>query len=88
MKTYFWRLLLVAGAAAAASPTALPPPQKALSYEQAARLAVGLYNKKAGDDITYKLLEAEPRPDWVSSTAALAIIDICITQEKGPVPEH
>ncbi|KAJ6655106.1 hypothetical protein lerEdw1_006010 [Lerista edwardsae] len=94
MKICFWRLLLVAGAAAAAaSATALPPPQKALSYEQAARLAVDLYNKKAGESFTYKLLEAEPHPDWDANSQGAQEMDftiqetVCQAEEEQPAEE-
>ncbi|XP_038248398.1 cathelicidin-related peptide Oh-Cath-like isoform X1 [Dermochelys coriacea] len=54
-------LLLVIVAAAA---TAVPSQHKMLSYEEAIALAVDFYNKGSGIDHAFRLLKADPQPEW------------------------
>uniref|UniRef100_K7FKZ5 Vipericidin n=1 Tax=Pelodiscus sinensis TaxID=13735 RepID=K7FKZ5_PELSI len=55
-------LLLVVGGAAVAA--AEPSPHKTLSYEEAVALAVDFYNQGSGLDHAFRLLKADPRPEW------------------------
>lgn len=59
------RALLLLGIVVAA--TALAPPQKAVSYEEALSLAVDLYNQELETGFAFRLLEAKPQPEWVSA---------------------
>ncbi|TFK05538.1 deuterosome protein 1 [Platysternon megacephalum] len=54
-------LLLVIVAAAA---TAVPSQHKTLSYEEAIALAVDFYNQGSGIDHAFRLLKADPQPEW------------------------
>ncbi|XP_066483519.1 uncharacterized protein [Tiliqua scincoides] len=56
------RTLLLLGIVVAA--TALAPPQKAVSYEEALSLAVDLYNRELETGFAFRLLEAKPQPEW------------------------
>lgn len=53
-------LLVVVAAVAAAEPS----PHKTLSYEEAVALAVDFYNQGSGLDHAFRLLKADPRPEW------------------------
>ncbi|XP_033021924.1 uncharacterized protein LOC117056019 [Lacerta agilis] len=92
MESCFWRVLLVVGAAAAAT-TVLPPAKEPLSYEDAAALAVDLYNQKAGEDFTYRLLNAAPQPNWDASSESAQELNFtiqeteCLAEEERPVEE-
>ncbi|XP_066483521.1 lutzicidin-like [Tiliqua scincoides] len=89
MKSCFWRLLLVAGAAAAAaSNIAVPPPQKALSYEQAAKLALDLYNQKAGENFTFQLLKTTPQPEWDANSQSAQEVVFSIQETVCPAEEE
>nr|XP_028606953.1 uncharacterized protein LOC114607696 [Podarcis muralis] len=91
MESSFWRVLLLVGAAAAT--TVLPPAKEPLSYEDAAALAVDLYNQKADEDFTYRLLKAAPQPNWDASSESAQELNFtiqeteCLAEEERPVEE-
>ncbi|XP_050798789.1 cathelicidin-related peptide Oh-Cath-like [Gopherus flavomarginatus] len=57
------RCLLLLGIVAAAA-TAVPSQHKTLSYEEAVALAVDFYNQESGIDHAFRLLKADPQPEW------------------------
>ncbi|XP_032655508.2 uncharacterized protein LOC116836151 [Chelonoidis abingdonii] len=57
------RCLLLLGILAAAA-TAVPSQHKTLSYEEAVALAVDFYNQGSGIDHAFRLLKANPQPEW------------------------
>ncbi|XP_053215354.1 uncharacterized protein LOC128398372 [Podarcis raffonei] len=91
MENSFWRVLLLVGAAAAT--TVLPPAKEPLSYEDAAALAVDLYNQKADEDFTYRLLKAAPQPNWDASSESPQELNFtiqeteCLAEEERPMKE-
>ncbi|KAJ7322064.1 hypothetical protein JRQ81_018351 [Phrynocephalus forsythii] len=58
MKNY-WVLVLFAGVAVA-DPTTPP----SASYDQVVAAAVNTYNQEQNPEYAFRLLEAEPQPDW------------------------
>ncbi|XP_007445036.2 cathelicidin-related peptide Oh-Cath-like [Python bivittatus] len=56
--TGVWALLLLLGVAAAA------PPAQVVTYDQAIASAVNLYNQQKTTPFAFRLLEAEPQPNW------------------------
>uniref|UniRef100_A0A674IP61 Uncharacterized protein n=1 Tax=Terrapene triunguis TaxID=2587831 RepID=A0A674IP61_9SAUR len=67
METCCRRVLLLVTVAAAA--TAVPSQHKTLSYEEAIALAVDFYNQGSGIDHAFRLLKADPQPEWVSTSS-------------------
>lgn len=63
----FLAVLLFSGASIAACANPSVPPRQ--TYEQVLALAVDAFNQQSGEAYAFRLLEAEPAPDWVSSWA-------------------
>ncbi|XP_061441679.1 cathelicidin-related peptide Oh-Cath-like [Rhineura floridana] len=91
MESCFWTVLLVAGAVATTA--TLPPLQNLLSYEEALVHAVNLYNQKAGENVTFQLLEAAPKPDWDANSGSAQELNFtikemeCLAEEEHPAEE-
>lgn len=62
METCLKVLLIVGAVTAAPAPSSSPLP----SHEDAVLAAVQIYNQDPDITLAYRLLEAEPQPDWVS----------------------
>ncbi|XP_065255823.1 cathelicidin-2-like [Emys orbicularis] len=62
METCLKVLLLVGVVTAAPTPSSAPLP----THEDAILAAVQVYNQEPGTTLAYRLLEAEPQPDWES----------------------
>ncbi|XP_070585925.1 cathelicidin-related peptide Oh-Cath-like [Erythrolamprus reginae] len=58
-----WALLLLLALAAAT------PQTPVLTYEQAIASAVTLYNQQRPSEFAFRLVEAEPKPDWDPNSA-------------------
>uniref|UniRef100_A0A8C5SXS5 Vipericidin n=1 Tax=Laticauda laticaudata TaxID=8630 RepID=A0A8C5SXS5_LATLA len=56
--TTAWAVLLLLGLATAA------PRSRVLTYQQAIASAIDLYNQQVFSEFAFRLLEAEPQPDW------------------------
>nr|XP_032655504.1 cathelicidin-2-like [Chelonoidis abingdonii] len=61
METCLKVLLFVGVVTAAPAPSSSPLP----SHEAAVLAAVQIYNQEPGTTLAYRLLEAEPQPDWL-----------------------
>ncbi|XP_063003655.1 uncharacterized protein LOC134413402 [Elgaria multicarinata webbii] len=81
-----WRVLVTLGLVV--STTALPPQQKALSYEEAISLAIDFYNEQPGVAFAFQLLEAKPQLEWDPWTQAVQELAFtvkettCLTAEE------
>ncbi|XP_015277841.1 PREDICTED: cathelicidin-related peptide lutzicidin-like [Gekko japonicus] len=75
MQNCYWALMLVVGVVAA-GPTRPTP----LSYEQVVDLAVATYNQELGSENAFRLLEAEPQPDWDPSAQTVQVLKFTIKE--------
>ncbi|CAM4536455.1 unnamed protein product [Caretta caretta] len=78
-------LLLVIVAAAA---TAVPSQHKTLSYEEAIALAVDFYNKGSGIDHAFRLLKADPQPEWDMTSNPRQALKFTVKETVCPVSEN
>ncbi|XP_070585924.1 cathelicidin-related peptide Oh-Cath-like [Erythrolamprus reginae] len=62
MEGFFWKTLMLVGVLSASGSPHLP--HNPLSYDEALRLGVEIFNKKAREDSLYRLVEAVPQPEW------------------------
>ncbi|XP_070585928.1 cathelicidin-related peptide Oh-Cath-like [Erythrolamprus reginae] len=76
--TTAWALLLLLGLAAAA------PQTQVLTYEQAIASAVNLYNQQQPSKFAFRLLEAEPKPDWDPSSASPQALKFSVKETVCP----
>ncbi|XP_060104238.1 cathelicidin-2-like [Heteronotia binoei] len=70
-----WALMLVLGVVAA-TPTKHPR----LSYKQVLASAIDKYNQELGSENAFRLLEAEPRPDWDPSAQTIQPLKFSIKE--------
>ncbi|XP_030410036.1 uncharacterized protein LOC115647274 [Gopherus evgoodei] len=84
METSLKVLLLVGVVTAASTPPSFPLP----SHEDAVLAAVQIYNQEPGTTLAYRLLEAEPQPDWDVSSKTIQSLTftvketVCLVSEK------
>ncbi|XP_050798866.1 cathelicidin-related peptide Oh-Cath-like [Gopherus flavomarginatus] len=84
METSLKVLLLVGVVTAASTPPSSPLP----SHEVAVLAAVQIYNQEPGTTLAYRLLEAEPQPDWDVSSKTIQSLTftvketVCLVSEK------
>nr|XP_032632544.1 cathelicidin-related peptide Oh-Cath-like [Chelonoidis abingdonii] len=87
METCLKVLLLVGVVIAAPTPSSSSLP----SHEAAVLAAVQIYNQEPGTTLAYRLLEAEPQPDWDASSKAIQPLKfsvketVCLASEKRNV---
>uniref|UniRef100_A0A8C0H536 Cathelicidin n=1 Tax=Chelonoidis abingdonii TaxID=106734 RepID=A0A8C0H536_CHEAB len=73
------RCLLLLGILAAAA-TAVPSQHKTLSYEEAVALAVDFYNQGSGIDHAFRLLKANPQPEWDVSSKTIQSLTFTVKE--------
>ncbi|KAM7174613.1 cathelicidin-related peptide Oh-Cath-like [Macrochelys suwanniensis] len=78
-------LLLVLVAAAA---TAVPSQHKTLSYEEAVALAVDFYNQGSGIAHAFRLLKADPQPEWDMTSNPRQELKFTVKETVCPVSEN
>ncbi|KAM7177229.1 cathelicidin-2-like [Macrochelys suwanniensis] len=84
METCLKVLLIVGVATAAPAPSSSPLP----THEDAVLAAVQIYNQQPGTTLAYRLLEAEPQPDWDVSSKTIQPLTftvketVCLVSEK------
>ncbi|XP_053873635.1 uncharacterized protein LOC128831349 [Malaclemys terrapin pileata] len=84
METCLKVLLLVGVVTAAPTPSSAPLP----THEDAVLAAVQAYNQEPGTTLAYRLLEAEPQPDWDVSSKTIQPVTftvketVCLVSEK------
>uniref|UniRef100_A0A8C4WF57 Uncharacterized protein n=1 Tax=Gopherus evgoodei TaxID=1825980 RepID=A0A8C4WF57_9SAUR len=78
------RCLLLLGIVAAAA-TAVPSQHKTLSYEEAVALAVDFYNQESGIDHAFRLLKADPQPEWDVSSKTIQSLKFTVKETVCPV---
>ncbi|XP_039381017.1 cathelicidin-2-like [Mauremys reevesii] len=84
METCLKVLLLVGVVTAAPTPSSSPLP----THEAAVLAAVEIYNQEPGTTLAYRLLEAEPQPDWDVSSKTIQSLTftvketVCLVSEK------
>uniref|UniRef100_A0A8C3HPA3 Cathelicidin n=1 Tax=Chrysemys picta bellii TaxID=8478 RepID=A0A8C3HPA3_CHRPI len=84
METCLKVLLLVGVVTAAPTPSSAPLP----THEDAVLAAVQAYNQEPGTTLAYRLLEAEPQPDWDASSKTIQPVTftvketVCLISEK------
>uniref|UniRef100_A0A8C3HP95 Uncharacterized protein n=1 Tax=Chrysemys picta bellii TaxID=8478 RepID=A0A8C3HP95_CHRPI len=78
METCCRRVLLLVTVAAAA--TAVPSQHKTLSYEEAIALAVDFYNQGSGLDRAFRLLKADPQPEWDVSSKTIQPVKFTVQE--------
>ncbi|KAG6924817.1 hypothetical protein G0U57_016439, partial [Chelydra serpentina] len=84
METCLKVLLIVGVATAAPAPSSSPLP----THEDAILAAVQIYNQQPGTTLAYRLLEAEPQPDWDVSSKTIQSLKftvqetVCLVSEK------
>ncbi|KAL8164662.1 UNVERIFIED_CONTAM: hypothetical protein K2H54_001365 [Gekko kuhli] len=70
-----WALMLLVGVVRA-GPTSPP----SLTYEQVVASAVATYNQELGAENAFRLLEAEPQPDWDPSAQTVQSLKFTIRE--------
>ncbi|XP_065254296.1 uncharacterized protein LOC135873600 [Emys orbicularis] len=86
METCCRRVLLLVIVAAAA--TAVPSQHKTLSYEEAIALAVDFYNQGSGIDHAFRLLKADPQPEWDMTSNLRQELKFMVKETVCPVSEN
>ncbi|CAM5113375.1 unnamed protein product [Natator depressus] len=87
METCLKVLLIVGMVTAAPAPSSSPLP----SHKDAVLAAVQLYNQEPGTTLAYRLLEAEPQPDWDMSSKTIQTLrfivkeTVCLVSEKRDI---
>ncbi|XP_067325623.1 lutzicidin-like [Anolis sagrei] len=82
----FWTVLLVVGVASAVAAK--------LTYEEAADLAADLYNRNAGENVTFLLAEVVPLPKWDANSVNAQRLNFtlkeadCQVKKKSPKLEE
>ncbi|XP_053874971.1 uncharacterized protein LOC128832002 [Malaclemys terrapin pileata] len=84
METCLKVLLLVAVVTAAPTPSSAPLP----THEDAVLAAVLVYNQEPGLTLAYRLLEAEPQPDWDMSSKTIQPLKFTVQETVCPVSEQ
>ncbi|XP_023965509.2 cathelicidin-2-like [Chrysemys picta bellii] len=83
METCLKVLLLVGVVTAAPAPSSAPLP----THEDAVLAAVLVYNQEPGLTLAYRLLEAEPQPDWDVSSKTIQPLKFTVQETVCPVSE-
>ncbi|XP_034615635.1 cathelicidin-related peptide Oh-Cath-like [Trachemys scripta elegans] len=86
METCCRRVLLLVSVAAVA--TAVPSQHKTLSYEEAIALAVDFYNQGSGLDRAFRLLKADPQPEWDMTSNPRQELKFMVKETVCPVSEN
>ncbi|XP_053120695.1 cathelicidin-related peptide Oh-Cath-like [Hemicordylus capensis] len=86
MERSFWKVLMMVGAAAAA--ITLAPRQKPLTYKEAVMLAVDLYNERAAENFTFRLINAIPQPEWDANSKSTQELNFTIKETGCPAQEE
>ncbi|XP_074842447.1 uncharacterized protein LOC142008961 [Carettochelys insculpta] len=87
MQTYLQALLIVGLVTAAPTPSSVPLP----SHEDALLAAVQVYNQDPGLTLRYRLLEAEPQPDWDMTSRTVQPLKfsiketVCLVSDKRDI---
>ncbi|XP_034619727.1 cathelicidin-related peptide Oh-Cath-like [Trachemys scripta elegans] len=76
METCLKDLLLVGVVTAAPAPSSAPLP----THEDAVLAAVQVYNQEPGTTLAYRLLEAEPQPDWDVSSKTIQPVKFTVQE--------
>uniref|UniRef100_A0A452GHE6 Uncharacterized protein n=1 Tax=Gopherus agassizii TaxID=38772 RepID=A0A452GHE6_9SAUR len=76
------KVLLLVGVVTAA-PT--PPSSPQLTHEDAVLAAVQIYNQEPGTTLAYRLLEAEPQPDWDVFSKTIQSLKFTVKETVCPV---
>ncbi|XP_058035981.1 cathelicidin-related peptide Oh-Cath-like [Ahaetulla prasina] len=76
--TTAWTALLLLGLAAAA------PQTQVLTYEQAVASAIDLYNQQRPSEFAFRLLEAEPQPNWDPNSKTAQALKFSIKETVCP----
>ncbi|XP_037747225.1 uncharacterized protein LOC119565441 [Chelonia mydas] len=83
METCLKVLLIVGAVTAAPAPSSSPLP----SHEDAVLAAVQIYNQDPDITLAYRLLEAEPQPDWDVSSKTIQPLTFTVQETVCPVKE-
>ncbi|CAM4524092.1 unnamed protein product [Lepidochelys olivacea] len=83
METCLKVLLIVGVVTAAPAPSSSPLP----THEDAVLAAVQLYNQEPDITLAYRLLEAEPQPDWDVSSKTIQPLTFTVQETVCPVKE-
>ncbi|XP_077665669.1 uncharacterized protein LOC144260799 [Eretmochelys imbricata] len=83
METCLKVLLIVGVVTAAPAPSSSPLP----THEDAVLAAVQLYNEEPDITLAYRLLEAEPQPDWDVSSKTIQPLTFTVQETVCPVKE-
>ncbi|XP_070812651.1 cathelicidin-related peptide Oh-Cath-like [Pituophis catenifer annectens] len=86
MEGFFWKTLMLVGILSASGSPHLP--RNPLTYDEALHLGVEIYNKKAGEDSLYRLLEDVPQPEWDPYSESNQELNFTIKQTVCPVEEE
>ncbi|XP_053118961.1 cathelicidin-2-like [Hemicordylus capensis] len=81
---FCWALLLVLGVAVAAEPSQT----SALSFDEVIAASVDIYNQQQAPEFAFRLLEAEPQPDWNASSQAIRPLKFSIKETVCRVTEN
>ncbi|KAM9163516.1 cathelicidin-2-like [Pangshura tecta] len=84
METCLKALLLVGVVTAAPAPSSSPLP----THEDVILAAVQIYNQEPGTTLAYRLLEAEPQPDWDASSKTIQSLTFTVKETVCPVSEN
>ncbi|XP_054847725.1 cathelicidin-2-like [Eublepharis macularius] len=79
-----WALVMLLVGVASAAPTRSTP----LSYEQVLASAVSTYNQELGQENAFRLLEAEPLPDWDPSAKTIQSLKFSIKETVCSTAEN
>uniref|UniRef100_A0A8C8SXT0 Uncharacterized protein n=1 Tax=Pelusios castaneus TaxID=367368 RepID=A0A8C8SXT0_9SAUR len=85
MDSRCWSIVLLFAVAAAA---ATLPRHKTQSYEEAIALAVDFYNQGLGRDHAFRLLKADPQPDWDMTSNPRQKLKFTVKETVCPVSEN
>ncbi|XP_067386495.1 uncharacterized protein [Emydura macquarii macquarii] len=83
METCLKVLLIVGLVTATPAPSSIALP----THEEAIVAAVRVYNEQPGTTLAYRLLEAEPQPDWDSSSKTIQPLTFTVKESVCPITE-
>uniref|UniRef100_A0A8C5REU4 Vipericidin n=1 Tax=Laticauda laticaudata TaxID=8630 RepID=A0A8C5REU4_LATLA len=86
MEGFLWKILLLVGVLSVSGHPHLP--HNPLTYDEALRLGVEIYNKKAREDSLYRLLENVPQPEWDPYSESDQELNFTIKETVCPVEEE
>ncbi|XP_026545399.1 uncharacterized protein LOC113427148 [Notechis scutatus] len=86
MEGFLWKALLLVGVLSVSGRPHLP--HNPLTYDEALRLGVEIYNKKAREDSLYRLLEDVPQPEWDPYSESNQELNFTIKETVCPAEEE